>query len=166
MPEGVATPVERIVVAVSFADDVRSLGPDLARAWSDSSSAKTTVGAAFAALEHNDKYASPFGLSGRSRWWSAKLRAYSDGNGRTCGPRSCVRGRIHRKHPTGPGALVATSSAVTDCSLADPPADRLQFSPALLPGGVYWLGLHAGDSERVARYAYDLKAGASAETTT
>ena len=63
-------------------------------------------------------------------------------------------------HVDGPGALVARTFQVS--LRAGRPAGWVDlyfpYPPRLSAGG-YWLTIHAGESENVVRYAFDVKSG-------
>jgi hypothetical protein len=88
-----------------------------------------------------------------------KLRAYLDGLGRTSGSQ-VVRGLIYRHTSSGPGALVARTFQVSLKAGLPPGWVDFYFPyPPRLQAGGYWLTLHAGESENVVRYAFDVKSG-------
>jgi virginiamycin B lyase len=113
---------------------------------------KARIGSSFAALSAGEKRASQHLL-----WYGpvtiTKLRAYLDGNGGATGSQ-VLRGVLYRG--AAPGALVAQTEDVT---IAAGEAGRwveLPFSsPVRLGVHYYWLGLHSGGTQGVARYAWD-----------
>jgi hypothetical protein len=120
---------------------------------------KTTVGSAFGLLDHNDKYGSRYYLLTARPVTVTKLRAYLDGRGRTSGSQ-VLRGLIYKNTSTGPGALVARTFQVTLSAGTPPGWVDLYFPyPPRLQAGGYWLTLHAGESENIVRYAFDVKSG-------
>lgn len=84
-----------------------------------------------------------------------KLVVYVDGNGSGGSDRQLVRGIIYRDNNGAPSTLLARTTEVT---VRRGDAQRwveLSFaSSPTLEAGVYWVGLHSGAGNQVARYAY------------
>ncbi len=117
-----------------------------------------TVGTSFSPMSANVKRASPFTL-----YFPAtvrKLSAYLDGEGATSGSQ-VLRGVLYSNDPgLVPGALRARSFQVTLPAGLGPGWVNFYFPfPPRLDPGVYWLGIHSGATNGVARFAWQSKPG-------
>jgi hypothetical protein len=115
---------------------------------------KPYSGVSFSSMSAEAKRASAFTflVSGTV----TKLTAFIDGKGATTGSQ-VIRAVLYANKPGGgPGALVARSFQGT--VVAGEPARWVRFCPPPPPRlqqGVYWLGLHSGQGNGVARFAWD-----------
>ena len=118
---------------------------------------KRTPGASFSAMSANTKRASPFTL-----YFPAtvrKVHAFIDGGGSTTGSQ-LVRAVLYRNGSGGPGAYVTRSFDFNVPAGMSPRWVEFYLAPpAQLQPGLYWLGLHSGATNGVARFAWDSKPG-------
>ena len=118
---------------------------------------KRTPGGSFSAMSANAKRASPFTL-----YFPAtvrKVHAFIDGGGSATGSQ-LVRAVVYRHAQGLPASYVAKSFAFTVPAGMSPRWVELYLAPPVqLQPGVYWLGLHSGATNGVARFAWDSKPG-------
>ena len=119
----------------------------------------TRAGALWTAASANVKRVSALAL-GAPRDVVA-LRAYVDGRGASSGSQP-VTGVVYAATATGaPGARVAATQTVTVSAGRAAGWMTLTFrTPVRLGAGTYWIGLHAGGSRTVLRYAAESASGA------
>jgi hypothetical protein len=117
---------------------------------------KRTPGASFSAMSANAKRAVAFPL-----YFPAtvrKLHAFVDGRGGASGSQT-LRGVLYAHGSGGaPGALLGRTFQFSVPAGMSGRWLELYLAPAIrLNPGVYWLGLHSGATNRVARFAWDPK---------
>jgi hypothetical protein len=115
---------------------------------------KRTPGASFSAMSANAKRAVAFPL-----YFPAtvkKIHAFIDGKGATSGSQT-LRGVLYANGPgNAPGALLARTFQFSVPAGLSGRWLELYLAPAIrLNPGVYWLGLHSGSTNGVARFAWD-----------
>jgi hypothetical protein len=121
----------------------------------------TTAGSAWTALAPDVKRASRFAFSTPAALDVSHLQAYLDGRAATTGSQA-VRGVLYADSGGAPGALVARTADMTIAAGRAPGWVPLRFTaPVRLAPGAYWLGLQAGGSRAVARFAATAAAGGS-----
>jgi subtilisin family serine protease len=113
----------------------------------------TTAGSAWTALAPDAKRASRFGFSTPATLDVAHLQAFLDGRAAGSGSQP-VRGLLYADSGGAPGALVARTLDVTIAGGRASGWVPLRFAtPVRLAPGSYWLGLQAGGTRAVARFA-------------
>jgi hypothetical protein len=118
---------------------------------------KRMPGGSWSAMSANAKRASPFTL-----FYPAtvrKVHAFIDGGGATSGSQ-LVRAVLYRHAQGVPAGYVAKSFAFTVPAGMSPRWVEFYLAPPVqLQPGLYWLGLHSGATNGVARFAWDSKPG-------
>jgi hypothetical protein len=118
---------------------------------------KRMPGGSWSAMSANAKRASPFTL-----YFPAtvrKVHAFLDGGGATSGSQ-LVRAVLYRHAQGVPAGYVAKSFAFTVPAGMSPRWVEFYLAPPVqLQPGLYWLGLHSGATNGVARFAWDSKPG-------
>jgi hypothetical protein len=117
---------------------------------------KRTPGASFSGMSSNAKRAVAFPL-----YFPAtvrKLHAFVDGRGGASGSQT-LRGVLYAHGSGGaPGALLGrTFQFSVPAGMSGRWLELYLAPPIRLNAGVYWLGLHSGATNRVARFAWDPK---------
>jgi hypothetical protein len=114
---------------------------------------RRVAGGSLSAMSANAKRASPFTVYFPVT--VKKLSAYIDGGGATSGSQ-VMRAVIYRHSSGAPRELVARSFQATIPAGRGPRwVDFYMPFPPRLQRGAYWLGLHSGATNGVARFAWD-----------